>query len=307
VSDERPNYTLRAIQVLAPCPPALISVPAELVNRRQVLGQAAGLSAVLAVLGGAERSGAATTAQLPRAHAGAISALAVSGAGRTLASAASGEPGFKTWDLSAAAPQPKRQMSSPGDISCLAFSPDGRLAIGWSSGRIEVRPAPYSTPGKYIVAHSGKAVSAMVFPTYGKLLISAGGDGAICFWNMNSAAPERVSVSTVPLTALAVSSGGQYLAAAFGSTAKIWLLSGTQLTALKEYGPRDGHTGSISNLMFLDETLIGIAGERGELQLRTVPGFSPAGDLHAHSGSVNGLTRAGAGNQPCVAAINDTS
>jgi WD40 repeat protein len=117
------------------------------------------------------------------AHASAVRALAVSGDGRTIASA--DEAGsIVLWD--AASLTPGHQAQHDGGVRALAVSPDGRLlASGGDDRLVRVWRVSDASPVARFAGHTGM-VGSVTFSPDGKLLASGGDDATVRLWDVGA-------------------------------------------------------------------------------------------------------------------------
>lgn len=119
---------------------------------------------------------------------GAPNCIAISGDGRTLATAGNDRQ-ITLWDLSSPAPVPIELGKHRAYVLCLAFSPDGSTLISGSedgyvnlwdvAGRRSKLPEP-------LRRHTG-AVTGAAFSPRGSQVTTIGGDGSIKVWNPDTA------------------------------------------------------------------------------------------------------------------------
>jgi len=176
-------------------------------------------------------------------HKSQVACVAISPDGQRLASAAGdwgvgGAPRYvngelRIWEAKSGRVAFNREGQASG-VTCVAFSPDGKyLASGsgvwdeqqkqYASGEIQLRDP---TTGEERARYSGHASSVLclAFSPDGRLLASAGFDGAIKVWDVEAAR----EAFTLPghakwVTSLAFSSDGQRLASGgFDEVVKVW-------------------------------------------------------------------------------------
>jgi WD40 repeat protein len=117
------------------------------------------------------------------AHDHAVSALAVTGDGRTIASA-DGAGRIAVWD--AASLSPVRDTEHEGGVRALAFSPDGRLVASAGDDRtVRIWRVSDAAPVARLEGHTGM-VGSVAFSPDGKLLASGGDDATVRLWDVGS-------------------------------------------------------------------------------------------------------------------------
>jgi WD40 repeat protein len=115
------------------------------------------------------------------AHDRAVTALALSPDGKTIASV-SEDSYLKTWRIESGGLE-HRVRAGDGAVLVVAFSPDGRtIATGDESGKIKLFDAAKGTPVAFSGSHD-LAVTALAFAPDSKTLISGSEDKTLRYWN----------------------------------------------------------------------------------------------------------------------------
>jgi WD40 repeat protein len=115
------------------------------------------------------------------AHDRAVTALALSPDGKTIASV-SEDSFLKTWRIESGGLE-HRARAGDGPVLAVAYSPDGRLlATGDESGKIRLFDATKGTPVAFTGSHD-RAVTALAFAPDNKTLISGSEDKTLRYWN----------------------------------------------------------------------------------------------------------------------------
>jgi WD40 repeat protein/class 3 adenylate cyclase len=179
-----------------------------------------------------------TGARTPLTGRAVIEAVAFSPDGGQLAVAREGEP-VELWDVRAPRSSPRR-LSTLRSMSVLAFDPSGkRLAAAGGGGTIVlVDPASGRQLPVPLVGHTA-SVEALAFAGDGRALASAGDDGTVIVWD--AAVDPRATELTrrqEPAAALAASTDGAVVAAAYPSRTVVWRLRGrpAQVREIREDG-----------------------------------------------------------------------
>ena len=178
-------------------------------------------------------------------HTGAITSLAYSPDGKTLASG-SKDSTIMLWDIAGR----RTLMGHASAVESLAFSPDGRrLASGSCVGRDCVRGeirlwdvALGQQIGTSLIGHQ-KSVGSLAFSPDGKTLASSGLDGTLLFWDLTTrkrSLPLRLATGhgndSIGI-ALAFSKDGTTLAASLADKTVFWdVASGRQVSELDAAG-----------------------------------------------------------------------
>jgi RNA polymerase sigma factor (sigma-70 family) len=188
-------------------------------------------------------------------------ALAVSPDGKTLAAAISDFPKrpseVRLWEL--ATGNELRRFSREGVMTCVAFSPDGKLvAAGWGAnadlggepgGDVTLWEVATGKPAGSLRGHKRMVVSVAFAPD-GKTLLSGSMDWTARLWDVGTARElGRVGEGMVPLGAAAFSPDGRLLVMRTGyagdHTVRFW-----DVAAAKEVRRLGGHRGNVISLAF---------------------------------------------------------
>ena len=167
---------------------------------------------------------------------GGSSSVAFSPNGRFLVFAARNRT-VKIWDF------PNRKeittLTGLGQISALAFSPDGkRLAIGSGVGMIKLFDTVTWQPLNALQGHTGY-INSIAFSPDGRRLASASNDKTIILWGATTGQPLRMlSGHTWTVNYVSFSPDGKLLASgSTDRTAKLWdVATGQELKSLKGHG-----------------------------------------------------------------------
>ncbi len=136
------------------------------------------------------------------------------------------------------------------DVRAVVFSPDGtRLAAAGGGGKIRIWDV---VTGKVVVdiEGHGRRTNTLAYSPDGRLLASAGCKRTVCLWDSQSGRslghlPER------PCKVMGLTFCGNTTLAAGGSDNVIYLWD---ITAREQRAKLEGHTGSVSSLVFHPQT-----------------------------------------------------
>lgn len=158
-----------------------------------------------------------------------VSAVAFARDG-TMAGATKGGK-VKLWDATGEtvkAELPKSGESSPGEITSIAFSPDGTWLVAGTADTNLILWNVETRERKVLRGHTGR-VNSVAFASDGKTIISGAEDGTAKFWDAQSTtgAPQRSVPLDGPVKAVAASSDGTLAAATDKGTVKRWDTGGS--------------------------------------------------------------------------------
>jgi len=199
-----------------------------------------------------------------REHAAPVMCIALSPDDATLASASRAGV-VKIWNF--AARSERHTIKAHRDaVVALAIAPDGKtLASAGLDGLVKLWNTDTGTEIKAFPNHEGGA-SACVFDPKGKWLVTGSMNGTLRLWPLDDprAPPRTLAKLTSQITCLAVTAGGDFLAASGGDPViHVW-----QMPTGKELAPLEAHKSTVQSLAFSQEAgFLASGSEDGEMHL----------------------------------------
>ncbi|WP_280275796.1 RIP homotypic interaction motif-containing protein [Nocardia wallacei] len=182
------------------------------------------------------------------------------------------------------------KLPVPGQVSSVAFSPDGAtLATASNDDTVRLWDVRSRKPvGEPLT--SNRVMSSVAFGPEGTILAAGGADGTVRLWNAHSRQPigELLSGNNRSVYSVAFShDGGTLATSSADGTVRLWDVRSRQPNG----GPLTGHTGIVLSVAFSNEgTTLATGGADGTVRLWDARSHQPIGEpLTGHTGPVSSV------------------
>jgi WD40 repeat protein len=172
-------------------------------------------------------------------HTAAVTALAFSPDNTRLLSG-SKDKMLRLWNVADGAAL--AQLETPHEVLCAVLSADGQKVFAgqgdnlirtWTIAQAEGSQLLGFQPANEIKGSGGPPVTALALVPGQPQMASASLDGQWRVWDVNNGNQVRAGNHGAPVTSIAVSADGQFVATAGGNVAKLWKIDGSQVAELK--------------------------------------------------------------------------
>ncbi|HJZ91060.1 MAG TPA: WD40 repeat domain-containing protein [Gemmataceae bacterium] len=237
-------------------------------------------------------------------HTAAVRCVANSPDGTRLASGGD-DSTLRVWDLSKRKEARTWLKLSPS-VEAVTFTPDGALVIaGLGDGRLMALTPNRRYPRWEWPAHAG-GVRAVVAHPDGERVYTTGWDRDVCVWQLSN--PQRQwfpGVTDHPLSAMALSANGGWLAVGLSHTYKVQLINSHTAKPSHSLTSDDG---AVYSLAFsADSSLLAPGDTRGRVLLWPVADPNRPRALKGHNSIVYGLAFTPDGRQLVTAGADRTA
>ncbi len=183
------------------------------------------------------------------------------------------------WNIQDSQPEPSPVYEGDDIIEVLTVSDDGRLmACGSSNAVIKIIPTSWQGTIYELTGHTNK-IKSLAFTPDSKRLISAGVDGQIILWNIETREPSVLISAEEAINSLDISRSGKYLVAASDNgIIHLWDMNNNSATNTIDTG-----NGSAEVVRFRDNASYAVGYNNGILELRGVEEETIIESIMAHT------------------------
>jgi len=170
-------------------------------------------------------------------------------------------------------------------IEVLTVSADGRLlACGSDRAVVRIIPTSWQGPMYELTGHTDK-INSLAFTPDSKGLVSAGVDGQVILWNIETREPSLLISAEEPINSVDISSSGKYLVAASDSgLIHLW-----DMDTNSDINVLDTENGSIGVVRFRDNANYAVGYQSGLIVFRNVEDKTITESVRAHSAKITDI------------------
>ncbi|MBN1388148.1 MAG: hypothetical protein JW965_06850 [Bacteroidales bacterium] len=163
-------------------------------------------------------------------------------------------------------------------IEVLTVSADGKLmACGSDRAIIRIIPTSWQDTMFELTGHSDR-IKSLAFTPDSKSLVSAGVDGQVILWNIETREPSLLISAEEPINSVDISQSGKYLlAASDNGLIHLWNMNNSDRNSI------DTEKGSIAVVRFRDNTNYAVGYQNGLVELRNVEEETITEAIRAHA------------------------